>query len=85
MLKAAKRAGLRAELDAGGRSIGKQIKISNQEKVPMFAVIGEKEVEGRTLSVTSRKGGDLGEFQLDDFIDVMIRAQETCLEPHELD
>merc|ERR1719502_1189699 len=54
VLKACKRAGIRAEIDQGGRSLGKQIKISNQEKVSLYAVIGEKEVEGRTLSITSR-------------------------------
>ena len=34
----------------------------------MFAVIGEKEVEGRTLALTSRAKGDLGSFTLDDAI-----------------
>ena len=32
-LKAAKAAGIRAEIDVGGRSLGKQIKVSNQQKV----------------------------------------------------
>merc|ERR1712146_400688 len=39
-LAAAKAAGIRAEIDVGGRSLGKQIKVSNQQKVSMFAVIG---------------------------------------------
>merc|ERR1712031_59067 len=47
VLAAAKAAGIRAEIDIGGRSLGKQIKVSNQEKVSAFAVIGKKEVDER--------------------------------------
>merc|ERR1719440_2605100 len=54
-LNAAKAAGLRVEIDQGGRSVGKQIKIANQEKVSLYAVIGEKEIAARTLSIMCRK------------------------------
>jgi threonyl-tRNA synthetase len=83
-LAAAKAAGIRAEIDVGGRSLGKQIKVSNQEKVAMFAVIGAAEVEGKTLSLTSRKAGDLGTFTLDDAVDKMSRAVEGYAEVHEV-
>ena len=83
VLLAAKAAGIRAEIDVGGRSLGKQIKISNQEKVPMFAVIGAAEVEGRSLALTSRKGGDLGSFALDAAISKMQEAEEKSIEPHD--
>ena len=76
-LAAAKAAGIRAEIDQGGRSLGKQIKVSNQEKVSLYAVIGEKEVEGRTLSITSRADGDLGSFDLDEAISKMVSASES--------
>ena len=77
VMAAAKRAGIRAEIDQGGRSLGKQIKISNQEKVSLYAVIGEKEVNERTLSITSRADGDMGSFALDDAIDKMVAASEN--------
>jgi len=57
---AAKAAGLRVVVDPGGRSVGKQIKIANQEKVPCYAVIGAKEVEAQSLSITCRKEGSDG-------------------------
>ena len=77
VLAAAKRAGIRAEIDQGGRSLGKQIKISNQQKVSLYAVIGEKEVSERTLSITSRADGDLGSFGLDEALEKMSVASET--------
>jgi len=80
---AAVAAGLRVEIDIGGRSLGKQIKVSNQEKVACFAVIGEKEVDGRSLALTSRKGGDLGSFDLEEALAKMVHAQETSTELHE--
>ena len=51
----ARAAGLRAEVDPGGRSLGKQIKIASADKIPVFGVVGKDEVEGSTLSLKSRK------------------------------
>ena len=50
----ARAAGLRAEVDPGGRSLGKQIKIASADKIPVFGVVGKDEVEGSTLSLKSR-------------------------------
>ena len=82
-LAAARAAGLRAEIDVGGRSLGKQIKVSNQEKVSLYAVIGQREVEERSLSLTSRAAGDLGSFGLDEAIGKMKRAVDDSVEVHE--
>merc|ERR1719201_2587758 len=49
---AAKAAGVRVEIDQGGRSVGKQIKVANQDKLPCYAVIGAKEIESQSLSIT---------------------------------
>jgi len=80
----AKAAGLRVEVDPGGRSLGKQIKVASAEKVAVFAVVGKDEVEGRTLSLKSRKGGDLGTLGVDEAVARMAAAQSTYLEPHEV-
>jgi len=74
---AAKAAGLRVEVDPGGRSVGKQIKLANKDKVPLYAVIGEKEIEARSLSLMCRKNGglvDVGSLPMDVAIDKMARA-----------
>jgi len=80
----AKAAGLRAEVDPGGRSLGKQIKIASAEKVALFGVVGKDEVAGQTLSLKSRKGGDLGTLSVDEAVALMAAAQKTYLEPHEV-
>jgi threonyl-tRNA synthetase len=38
------------------------------QKVPYLLVVGDREVEERTLAVRDRKGQDLGSFRLEDFI-----------------
>ena len=80
VVAAATALGIRAEVDIGGRSLGKQIKVSNAEKVSAFAVVGEKEVEGRSLSITSRvpigerAPGDLGSMSMDAALAAMVGA-----------
>jgi len=76
----AKAAGLRVEIDQGSRSVGKQIKVANQDKVPLYAVVGEKEVEARSLSFMCRKDGGLvnvGEIPLDEAVRRMASASEA--------
>ncbi len=52
--------GVRVELDLRNEKIGFKIRESQVEKVPYMLVMGDKEVEDRTLAVRSRKEGDLG-------------------------
>ena len=52
------------------------------QKVPYMLVVGEKEKESGTVSVRSRKQGDLGAIYLDEFIakaldEVACKAQES--------
>ena len=53
------------ELDPGGRSLGKQIKVANAEKIPLYTVVGAKEVEGRTLALNFRPGDGAKVLDLD--------------------
>jgi len=52
-------AGIRVEVCDGER-IGKLIRNAERAKTPVMCVVGEKEVESDTLSVRTRKDGDLG-------------------------
>ena len=77
---AAKDAGLRVEIDQGGRSVGKQIKIANQDKVPLYAVIGEREIEAQSLSFMYRKEGtllDLGVLPYKQAINILELASKS--------
>jgi threonyl-tRNA synthetase len=79
-LAAAKAAGIRAEIDVGGRSLGKQIKVARDDKVPIYAVIGRNEIHARTLSLTCRSDGqprDLGALPLDDALGRVALASRS--------
>ncbi len=69
-----KAAGLRVQLDHSGDRMAKQIRKAELEKVPVMAVIGAKEVEAGTLSIRSRKHGELGAISVDEVISKMQQA-----------
>ena len=57
--------GLRVQLDRSGDRMAKQIRKAELEKIPVMAIIGAKEVEAGTLSIRSRKHGELGAISVD--------------------
>ncbi|NJK57398.1 MAG: threonine--tRNA ligase [Pleurocapsa sp. SU_5_0] len=59
-----KQAGYRVELDRTGERLGKQIRNAELEKIPVVAVVGQREVEHQTLSIRTRQQGDLGAMSL---------------------
>ena len=61
-------AGLKVEGDYRSEKMGYKIREAQMEKIPYMLVLGEKEVESGTVSVRSRKGGDLGAMPVADFI-----------------
>ena len=56
--KKIREAGIRVELDESGDGLGKKIRNSKLEKIPYTLVIGDKEVEGKTVTVESRTGNE---------------------------
>lgn len=70
--------GIRAEADTSGDRLPKQIRNAEKEKIPVMAVVGEKEVESNTLSIRVRGAGgqskDLGAISV---VEVMERMQEA--------
>ena len=60
--------GIRAELDDRSEKIGYKIRQAQMEKVPYMLVIGDKEAEDGTVAVRSRKDGDLGAMNFEDFL-----------------
>ena len=59
-------AGLRAEVDARGESVGRRIRDGELAKVPYLLVVGDREAEAGTASARSRREGDLGAVPLDE-------------------
>jgi threonyl-tRNA synthetase len=60
--------GLRAEADLRNEKIGFKIREHSMKRVPYLAIIGDKELESRTVSLRTQKGKDLGLFNLPDLI-----------------
>ena len=60
--------GMRVELDDRNEKIGYKIREARMQRVPYMLVIGDQEVENGTLSVRSRKDGDVGAKTVDEFI-----------------
>ncbi len=50
--------GFRVELDDSNESMGKKIRNAKKDRLPYFIVIGNKEVEGRTVTLESRDTGE---------------------------
>lgn len=63
-----KAAGIRASLDRSGERLGKLIRNGEQMKVPVLGVIGAKEAETQSVSLRSRRNGDLGSVAVADLL-----------------
>ena len=61
-------ANIRVEIDDSNETLGKKIRNGKTEKVPYLIVVGDKEVESKTISVESRDNGKLDISSLTDFI-----------------
>jgi len=59
--------GFRVESDLRNEKIGFKIREHTLQKVPYLLVVGDREVERRTLAVRDRKGTDLGATGLENF------------------
>ncbi len=59
-----RQAGLRCDLDDRSEKIGAKIRDAQLRKVPFMLVAGDREAQARTVSVRSRREGDLGPMDL---------------------
>jgi len=58
--------GLRVVADLRNEKIGFKIREHSMQRVPYLIILGEKELESRTVSLRTQKGEDLGLFSLPD-------------------
>lgn len=70
--------GIRAEADTSGDRMNKQIRNAEKAKIPLIAVVGDKEVETNSLSMRLRAAGgnsaDLGAIPVTEVIERMQEA-----------
>ena len=60
---------IRVELDERNEKIGYKIREAQLQKVPYMLILGDKEVEENKVGVRERKAGDLGQMDLNEFIE----------------
>jgi threonyl-tRNA synthetase len=71
-----KAAGARVELDDRSEKIGYKIRDWETKKAPYMAIVGEKEMNERAVSVRRHKVGDLGAIPLDTFVERLTEEVE---------
>lgn len=64
---------VRVEIEEGNDTLGYKIRKAQMEKVPYTLVVGDKETNGHTVSVRSRKNGDEGSLPVAVFVSNLIR------------
>ncbi|PHX88421.1 MAG: threonine--tRNA ligase, partial [Synechococcus sp. Baikal-G1] len=74
LLAQLKAAGVRAAIDHSGDRLGKLIRNGEQQKIPVLAVIGAQEAENGTLSLRSRRDGDLGAVAIETLLAAASQA-----------
>lgn len=68
---------IRVEIDDRSEKLGYKLREAQLEKVPYMIVVGDKDIENNTISVRSRKKGDMGSMSIDEFIDIITKEVET--------
>ncbi|QID33546.1 threonine--tRNA ligase [Pampinifervens florentissimum] len=74
-----KNKGIRVELDLREERLNARVRDAELQKIPYVVVVGDKEVEGKSLSVRSKKEGNLGSMTLEQFLSMLtekIRNKE---------
>lgn len=69
MTRELQKQGLRVKSDLRNEKIGFKIREHTLENVPYLLVVGDREVESRTISVRTRDGADLGVMPIASFAD----------------
>jgi threonyl-tRNA synthetase len=73
-----KQAGLRAVTDLRNEKISYKIREHSLQKLPYQVIVGDQEVAAQKVAVRTRKGEDLGQMSLADFVS-RLRAEEARL------
>ncbi len=66
-----RKAGIRIEVDDRNEKIGYKIREAQLQKIPYMLVVGDKEIEANAVAVRSRKEGDLGQVNKEEFLEKM--------------
>jgi threonyl-tRNA synthetase len=60
---------IRATMNDSGESLGKRIRIAQNQKVNYMLIVGEKEMKSKSVAVRDREKGDLGAMKVEKFLE----------------
>lgn len=66
-----KKQGLRAKSDLRNEKIGFKIREHTLQNIPYLLIVGDREVETRTISVRTKEGADLGVMAIDQYVNLI--------------
>ena len=69
--------GIRVEVDDRNEKIGYKIREAQLQKIPYMLVLGDKEKAAGTVGVRSRKDGNIGAMDIDEFIAKVVEEIDT--------
>ena len=69
--------GMRVTVDDRSEKTGYKIRESRLQKLPYWIIVGDKEVEDGTVSVSKRGQGDIGSMNFDDFANMLKEEIEN--------
>ncbi len=75
--KEMKKVGLRVEVDARAESISKKVREAQLQQINYILVVGDKEQEGKTVTVRTRNNEVIGAKQVDAFITQLLKEIKT--------
>jgi threonyl-tRNA synthetase len=76
LYKALVNAGIRADLDAENEKIGYKIRRATMLKIPYLCIIGDKEMQSRTVNIRKRADGSSTEMPFDDLLLLLKKEVE---------
>lgn len=69
--------GMRVTVDKRDENIGPKIKASRLERIPYMFIIGDNEMNSNTVTVRSRKEGEIGAIPVDDAVNKVVEEVRT--------
>ena len=69
--------GMRVTVDKRDENIGTKIKASRLERIPYTFIIGDKETENKSVTIRSRKEGELPDVKIDEALAKIFEENDT--------
>ena len=66
---------IRSSSDLRNETVGKKIRDAEKSKIPFMGIIGDKEVDNKTISIRVKGGEDVGEMDIEKLIN-FIKVEE---------